>query len=146
MIEAVLETLQGDAALASLLPGGVHGGMEISRQATPDAFDAFREIRPCALVKATVRTPWGPYDHSARLYFVIYLYQQRGNETISQAAQRIYELLHRQKLTPALGDAADGCWEIVHADDALGLEDPALGLPMATSRYVATMLRAIETS
>lgn len=137
MIDSVLDTLQGDALLNLILAGGIYRTQEISRQTTPDAFDGNRELLPCALLKQESRTPWGPYDKSARLYFQVFIYNQRMSDQIDYAVERIYKLLHRQKILPTRG----GNWEVIHANDLLDMEDPALGVAMAVSRYVATNLR-----
>lgn len=138
MLDAIVTLLQGDSTLSGILSGGVYYAKEISRQSTPDAFNQWQELEPCALVKRETQTPWGPHDHSARLYIMVYLYAQLGYTEINQAIARIYDLLHRQKIAPGSG----GCWQIVHANDLLDMEDPELGVAMATSRYVATISRA----
>lgn len=136
MIDAVVTLLQNDTALAAILTGRVHHAVEISRQTTPDAYDSKRELRPCALVKHETATPWGPHDDSGRLYIVIYFYGPLV--AIEAARQRVYQLLHRTKLTPSDGS---GCYDIRHANDLLDQEEPELGVPMAMSRYVATVQR-----
>lgn len=141
MIAAIVARLSADATLATALPGGVHNGAavgRISQQATLAAFDANREIRPCVLVKAETATPWGPHAHGGRLYVVLYLYQRFGYDSIEPARGRCYSLLQKQQVTPVDGT---GCYEIVHANDLLGLEDQALGCSLLVSRYVATLMR-----
>lgn len=138
MIDAVLTLLQDDTALNAALTGGVHRAVEISRQATPDAFDGNGELLPCALVKQETATPWGPHDDSGRLYVVIYFYERAGYTNIETARKRVYSLLHRAKLTPEDGS---GNYDIRHGNDLIDLEDPALNVPMAMSRYVATVQR-----
>lgn len=141
MITAIVARLSADATLATALPGGVHTGEavgRISQQTTPTAFDANREIRPCVLVKAETATPWGPHAHSGRLYVVLYLYQRFGYDSIEAARKRCYSLLQKQQVAPADGT---GCYEIVHANDLLGLEDQALGCSLLVCRYVATLMR-----
>ncbi len=138
MIDAVLTLLQYDAAIAGVLPGGVQRAVEISRQATPGAFDANGELRACALVKQETATPWGPHEDSGRLYITIYLYERAGYDAIEAARKRIYALLHRQKLTPVDGS---GCYEVRHVNDVIDAEDSALHVPMAMSRYMATVER-----
>jgi hypothetical protein len=138
MITSIVSILQSDATLAAILPGGVHRSQEISRQATAAAYDANRELRPCALVKQESATPWGPYEHSGRLYIVVWLYQRFGYDAIEQARQRIYTLLHRQQISPTGGG---GCWDVSHVNDVLDQEDSTLGAAMTVSRYVATIRR-----
>lgn len=137
MIQAIVDLLKNDTELAATLTGGVWRAVEISRQATPGAYDANKELKPCALVRQETETPWGPYEHSARLYVTVWFYQRNGYEAIEAARQRVYTLLHRQRI-------ADGNWGIEHASDLLDSEDPGLGVPMAMSRYVATIRRSVE--
>ena len=137
MIEEIVGLLQGDSQLAAILPGGVWRAVEISRQATPDAYDEWHELRPCALVKGEGQTPWGPHRDSSRLYVTVWFYQQGGYDAIEAARKRVYALLHKTRLTPAEG----GCYEIVHVNDLIDQEDAALGVPMAMSRYMATVQR-----
>jgi hypothetical protein len=138
MIQAIVQLLQSDSQLTAILPGGVHRAKEISRQETPAAYDANRELQPCALVRQETETPWGPYEHSARLYVTVWFYQRSGYDAIDAARKRVYALLHRQRIT------AEGSWGVEHANDLLDQEDPGLGVPMAMSRYVATILRSVE--
>ena len=138
MIDAILGVLQGDATLLATLTGGVQRAVEISRQATPGAFDANGELLPCALVKQETATPWGPHDDSGRLYVVVYFYERAGYANIEAARERVYGLLHRVKLTPVDGS---GNYDVRHANDLIDVEDQALHVPMAMSRYVCTVQR-----
>lgn len=142
MIDAITAALQGDATLTGILPGGVHRAPEISRQTTPDAYNQQQELLPCALVKQESATPWGPHADSGRVYMTVWFFQRDGYEQIEGARQRVYALLHRQKLTPPDGS---GCYDIRHADDVLDQEEPVLGVPMAMSRFVATVQRERAT-
>lgn len=134
MRATITATLEADATLMAILTGGVHDGVEISRQDTPGAFDANEEIEPCALVKLTTEVPDGPHDAGAVQYFNIFLYERSGFTNIDAARARIWTLLHKQKL-------GSGTYEVAHADDVLDQEEPALGCSMARSRYMATRLR-----
>lgn len=142
MITAIYNQLNTDSALLATLTGGVWNGVnvhEISRQNTPAAFDGNKELLPCALLQPETATPWGPNRDSGRLYFVLYLYQRYGYAAIEAARQRIYTLLHRQILVPTDGS---GCYEILHSNDLLGLEDSALdGAALITSRFYAVVQR-----
>lgn len=138
MIDAITSLLQNDAAVIAALTGGVHRANEISRQETPTAYDANSELLPCALVRQESGTPWGPHEHSGRLYVVVVFYQRSGLAAIETARKRAYALLHRQKLTPVDGS---GCYEVRWSYDLLDQDDPALGVSMALSRYVATVQR-----
>lgn len=138
MLTAIYNKLIGDATLMATLSGGVHRAQEISRQSTPAAYDANAEVKPCALLKATTATPWGPHTDSGRLYVQVLLYERHGYTSIEAARRRIYDLLHDTQLTPVSGD---GCYEIVHTGDVLEQEDAGLGAAMAVSRFMATIQR-----
>lgn len=138
MKTAIYNLLAGDAALMAALTGGLHVSSEISRQTTPSAYDGNGELRPCALLKQETGTPWGPHEHSGRLYLVVYFYDRASQTAIETARKRAYALLHRIKLTPSDGS---GNYEIVHADDVLDAEDTEIGAAMAVSRFVATVQR-----
>ena len=138
-LSAIVGVLQNDATLAGLLTGGIYDGLsvvDVSRQATPDAFDEWQELLPCALVKAESATPWGPLPDGGRLYVMVWLYEQHEFVSIEAARQRVYALLHRQKVS-----TADGVFDVRHADDVLGAEVAALGVPTIASRFVATVWR-----
>lgn len=138
MKTAIVDFLQGDATLTSGLTGGVHDAPEISRQATPDAFGEFSELKPCVLVREGSATPWGPFDHSGRDYVQIYFYSLNG-DAIETARQRVYDLLHRSKLAPSGADV--GTFEVVHASDLPLLREESLDCLVRMSRYVCTVLR-----
>jgi hypothetical protein len=138
MRDAIYNLLEADAGVRSALPGGLYVSTEISRQNTPDAFDG-GELLPCGLLKMSTQTPWGPFRHSSRLYFSAMLYQRAGTDAIEAARRRIYELLHRQRVTPEGGDT---CWEVQHAGDVLDVEDRALECSLVVSRYVAVIGRS----
>lgn len=140
MITAIVSVLEGDTTLASLLTGGVHNGAnvgEISRQNTPDAFDANKEIQPCALVQLENEVPFGEVRHGSQLFVQIYLYERYGYAAINQAKDRIYVLLHRQKI----GAAGLGNYETWHANTLLGMHDPGLDAALVTCRYQCFMYR-----
>ena len=135
----ILATLQGDATLAGILTGGLYDGTEvndISRQATPAAYDEYSELKPCAIVKPETQAPAGPHPDGSRLYVTIWFYQQSGSAAIDAGRVRAYQLLHRATLA-----GSDGLWDVRHANDLLGIEMQALGVPAIMSRYVATVNR-----
>ncbi len=135
----ILDALQGDSTLAGILTGGMYDGMEvsdISRQATPAAYDAYSELKPCAILKPETQAPAGPHPDSSRLYVTIWFYQQSGSAAIDAGRVRAYQLLHRATLA-----GSDGLWDVRHANDLLGMEMQALGVPAIMSRYVATVNR-----
>lgn len=136
---AILATLQGDASLVGILTGGVYDGTEVSdvsRQTTPPAYDDYSELKPCAIVKPETQAPAGPHPDGSRLYVTIWFYQQSGSAAIDAGRVRAYQLLHRATLA-----GSDGLWDVRHANDLLGIEMQALGVPAIMSRYVATVNR-----
>jgi len=136
---AILATLQDDASLAGILTGGLYDGTvinDISRQATPAAYDEYSELKPCAIVKPETQAPAGPHPDSSRLFVTIWFYQQSGSADIDVARIRAYHLLHRSTVA-----GSDGLWDVRHFNDLLGIELQALGVPAIMSRYVATVNR-----
>jgi hypothetical protein len=113
--------------------------VEITRQATPGAFDGNKELLPCALVKPGIITPTGPLVHSARQTLTIYLYQRAGFEVIEQAAKQIYLLLHHTRLAPT-NEA--GAWVVRNIYQNIGLEDNALNCNLGLLRYEALIKRS----
>ena len=135
----ILAALQADDTLSAILTGGVYDGNavgDISRQATPAAYDSNSELLPCAILKPETQAPAGPHPDGSRLYLTLWFYQQSGNAEIDAARIRAYHLLHRATLA-----GGDGLWDIRHANDLLGIEMQALGVPAIMSRYVATVNR-----
>lgn len=135
----IFAALEGDAALSAILTGGLYDGTEvndISRQATPAAYDDYSELKPCAIVKPETQAPAGPHPDGSRLYVTIWFYQQSGSAAIDAGRVRAYQLLHRATLA-----GSDGLWDVRHANDLLGIEMQALGVPAIMSRYVATVNR-----
>lgn len=136
---AMLQVLQGDTALMSILTGGLYDGIavtDISRQATPNAYDAYQELKPAGLLKPESQAPAGPHPHGARLFVTLWLYQQAGSVQIEAARDRAYQVLHRSTLA-----GSGGVWDIVHAGDILGAEVQSLGVPVIMSRFAATVNR-----
>lgn len=141
MLTALYNVLIADGTLTGHLTGGIYRAEtidSISRQNTPNAFDANGEILPCALLKSESVTPWGPHYDGAREYVLLYFYQRFGYAAIRPARQRVYELVHRTKIAPV---GTDKLWRIDHANDILDSGDQALGAAMILSRYVATIER-----
>lgn len=135
----ILAALQGDTTLAGILTGGLYDGTEIndiSRQATPAAYDDYSELKPCAILKPETQAPAGPHPDGSRLFVTIWFYQQNGSAAIDAGRVRAYQLLHRATLA-----GSDGLWDVRHVNDLLGIEMQALGVPAIMSRYVATVNR-----
>jgi len=139
----ILAALQADTQLAGILTGGVYDGTEvsdISRQATPAAYDGYSELKPCAILKPETQAPAGPHPDGSRLYVTVWYYQQSGSAAIDLARVRAYHLLHRAQLT-GVDESGDSLWDVRHANDLLGIELQSLGVPAIMSRYVATVNR-----
>lgn len=132
--ESLLQTLQSDAALSILLTGGAHTGTEISRQNTPAAFDANLELKPCALLKMSTDGPVAPHTLGARTFFSVMFFQRDGYAEIESAKDRVFGLLHYQKI-------GEGVWEIHHTDDVLDTRDDALAAALIISRFEVIRLR-----
>jgi hypothetical protein len=123
--------LQADTALMALLTGGVHVQVEeISRQNTPTAFDADKEILPCVLIKVPNETPTGPYLTSARTTFVIYFYQRQGYDVIAQAMVYVYGDLNEKQV-------GTNVWNIEYVGAVYEQRDQALDCPLGSLRFSA---------
>ena len=136
---AIFSELEIDVTLSAILTGGLYAGTEgndISRQATPAAYDEYSELKPCAILKPETQAPAGPHPDGSRLFVTIWFYQQSGSAAIDAGRVRAYQLLHRATL-----GGSEGLWDVRHANDLLGIEMQALGVPAIMSRYVATVNR-----
>ena len=135
----IFAALEGDAVLSATLTGGLYDGTmvnDISRQATPAAYDDYSELKPCAIVKPETQAPAGPHPDGSRLFVTVWFYQQSGSAAIDAGRVRAYQLLHRATLA-----GSGGLWDVQHVNDLLGMEMQALGVPAIMSRYVATVNR-----
>jgi hypothetical protein len=131
----LLASLTGDATLTTALAGGVHEGTQINRNLTPAAFDANKEILPCALLKMEVESPIPPHHRGSRKFVTVYLYQRVGYDVIRAARDRIYVLWHEQKV-------GEKVWQIFHTDDVNDQEDGALECSLIVSRFAVVRSRA----
>lgn len=142
MRQAIYSYLTADVTLMGILSGGLYDANEvgeISRQNTPEAFDANSELKPCGLMRMGSPTSFGPYTYSARSGMSLLFYERAGYANTEAARERVYTLLHESKLTPA-GETA-GCWVIRWTDDVLQQEDTALKASLELSRYEAVVMR-----
>lgn len=134
VISKVRAILESDPELMMTLPGGVHRKVEITRQNTPEAFDAFNQIIPCALITAGPTIPTGPTDYAALDVVSIYFYHPADFGPIQEQVDRVYTLLNRQQ--------AVGVWlEARRVYDSPEIEDAALQCPMRETRYEITRFR-----
>lgn len=132
IVDDVLAVLRIDTTLLALLPGGIYGQTEITRQRTPEAFDANAELKPCLLVNLETETQYGPYNESSitssRAFLQVFFYQRVGYDAIQAARERVFSLLHDQKI-------GSGTWSVSWVNDIPNLHEPVLDCDMATSRY-----------
>jgi hypothetical protein len=143
-IEAIYDALH--PTMESLLIGGLHyldqhGNVarEISRQDTPDAFDANREIQPCALLKATTETPVSPRVAprlTTRLSFAIWFYQRRGTDDIEAARKVAYSLLYLAQIC----NDDTGCFAI-EPDNTTFAKDDILDANVIIQRWQALIIQ-----
>ena len=126
--DTLRDILIADTALMGYLSGGLHTGLEISRQNTPSAFNADGELRPCALLKMELESPIPPHWYSTRAMFSVMLYQRFGYSIIEYARERVYVLLHRQRF-------GSGMWEIHHTDDVNDTRDDAIDASLIICRF-----------
>ncbi len=131
---AITAVLTADSTLTTLLTGGIYAvGVnnvrEISRQSTPDAFDANGELLPCALVKLETAVPTGPHKRAARQFLVVYVYQRSGHSVINTALDRIVDLLDEVDVPAA------NAWEIRWADLVTDLPEDSLDASMGYVRF-----------
>lgn len=140
-ITAIYNALAADMTLTGILSGGVYNWLDtpqLSRQATPAAYDQYGEMLPSGLVKPEGATPWGPLPDGGRVYVVVWLYNQNGYEPLEAARERLYTLLHRQQLTT---DA--GIFDVRHSNDIPAAEVPGLDVSMCVCRYYVTIYRKV---
>ena len=126
----VKTVLAANVALMTLLTGGAHEAMEISRQLTPTAFDTNGEIKPCALVKSGTELRRKPHDEGVQTVVTVYLYERSGSSTIDAAELLVYGLLNKKKI-------GSRTWEMVFETAQFGQIDSGLDCPMVYSRYTA---------
>lgn len=140
LLAAMKTAFEADDDLMDLLTGGVFIHVsEVSRQNTPGAFDANKEIIPCVLIKEGNEVPDGPYSRSARTPLRVYFYQPRGFDVIEQAMDIIFDLLHEQRI-------GENTWQILYTgrllDSRLGdIRDIALDCSMGLENFVAVRMK-----
>ena len=127
IVQQVRDNLAADATLAALLTGGVHVAAEVSRQLTPDAFDADSELRPCGLVTMASDGPDGPTAIAGRMLVNVWLYHATSDAANATAVARVRTLLHRTVLP--------GTYEARWVFDAPPFEEDALRARGAVTRY-----------
>lgn len=130
--DSIKTALEAHAPLMALLTGGIYVEVEeISRQNTPDAFDATsKEIEPCALIKLGVETKAGPFSTSVRTPIRIYFYQRQGYDVIYPAMDMVFNLLNDQQI-------GERVWNIEFSNDIKGQRDQALDCPLGSQIWTA---------
>lgn len=146
MRTAIYQFLSNDSQLMAALPGGLYDaytvpGGEISRQNTPGAY-VQGEITTCCLMRLGTVTRVPPFQDGARETLTFYFYDNlpRTYIPISQARQRIYQLLHDQRLQPE-GTETAGNWRVLWSDDILGQIDDKTKALLEVSRFDVLSLR-----
>lgn len=132
------DVMEADNDLMERLTGGVYEAIEVgevSRQLTPGAFDANKEIKPCALVKLGTEIPRGPYDTSVQTPVQIFFYESRSAVNIDRAMAIVYFLFTGQKV-------GEGVWRVEHESTTWNQSDDALDANLGIMRFVAVRLKS----
>ncbi len=117
--------------LMDILTGGIYCDVEeISRQNTPDAFDADGEILPAALIKLGVEIPTGPYVRGAQCPVIIYFYERQGYEHIDPAMGLVFDQLNETQ-------TGSRVWNLQFLNSVYNQRDVALDCALSTLRFVA---------
>lgn len=131
-------------AVTDILTGGVWRQDEvghIARENTPDAFDEFREVRPCALISNPQEVVDGPFrGRAARLPVRIYFYERYGASSIDAAINEVFSLLNDQQLCP-VGAAYSGAWLVRYVDTTAQTEDETIRATLKISTYSVSVIR-----
>ena len=131
-IKTALET---DDALMDVLTGGIFADVEeINRQLTPGAFDANKEIKPCALVKLGTEYKLTDTRRAVRTPITIYFYERSGYSHIDDAMGMVFELLNEAKI-------GESTWTIEFQNAVYQQRDQALDCALSTLRFVAARER-----
>lgn len=141
---AVKTAIEGDGTLAGLLTGGVYDRRGINRTATPDAYDANGELKPCAVVTVEAASPLGHREWAfEQVFVVVYLYEEEGNgyAAIDQAGLRLRTLFHNETLATTDGDVH----HMEHADSLVDMYDEVLKAEMGYERFVCYRRRGDGT-
>ncbi len=126
----VKAALQADASLVALLTGGIHNNIEeISRYNPAAAFDANKELLPCALIKVPNETPAGPYLTSVRTTFVLYFYQREGYGVIEPAMALAFADLNEKRI--------GSIWNVEYVSGVYQQRDQGLDCPLGSFRFAA---------
>ena len=125
--DAIKTLLDGDATFTALIPEArVFAGTkenELTRKKTPAAFDANGAIQRSLLIKRETTTPFGPHDHTARLFITLIFYdhENEGYAGSEAASLRAYQLMHEK--SPLTDQPV---YWMIRADHLPDQEDPAI--------------------
>lgn len=124
---AIATRLAADSSLQVLLSGGIfptgdEQASSMSKEDFPSAFDDKGEIRPCCLVQDDGSFSLPNLEQGVNATFRIFVWQQRGRETIDAALARFRFVL--APLTLQVG--ALYVYQLQWAGDGPNLRDQAL--------------------
>lgn len=134
--DSIKTALQANTALMAVLTGGVFNDVEeISRVNTPGAFDANKEILPCALIKYGTDTRLkSGLANSVNSPLTIYFYQRQGYDVIEAAMDLVFTLMSEQKIGSSV-------WNIEFDVAVNQQRDTALDCALGSLRFVAKRKR-----
>lgn len=129
--------LTNDATLAALATGGVHDVQSLGRQELElaDITAGTPLVKPAVFLRWTTETEFVRVINARRVYLDIYVYQDTGYLVTAQMRDRIFTLLHQQRVT-FTEPAGDYLYAFVWAGDVVQQQDDTLGgASMERSRY-----------
>lgn len=134
---AIKAALAADPTFTAIIPDGrVFADVnELSRKKTPGAFDANSAIQCSLLIKQETTSPFGPHDHTGRLFIplIFYDHEDSGYTDIETAALRAYQLFH-EAYHPLTGQPV---FQMTRVDHLADQEDPAITNAITViSRYL----------
>ena len=136
LTDDVKTVLEDNDGLMTLLTGAVHNDVEeISYQNTPSAFDANRELMPCALIKFGTETRLrSGIPNSVQTPLTLYFYQRDDYDVIEQAMDLVFNDLNEQKI-------GANVWNIEFDIAVHQQRDVALDCALGMLRFVAKRMR-----
>lgn len=125
---------------------GPYGG--ISRDYTPEAWNADGDLQPSLVVQMETRTtraqPMGRDLIAATQVIAIFAFAQHGYAQQETALRACLASLHNLRGLVPVDDTHMRCAEIRWSEDTGALLDPALEVPILASRFAATVTLAIN--
>lgn len=124
---------------------GVYGG--ISREYTPEAFDADGDLLPSLVVQLETRTTRAQSLSRdlivATQVIAVFALAQHGYGAQETALRAVLAALHNRRGLEPVADPMR-CAEITWTEDTGALLDPALEVPMLASRFAAAVTLSIN--